>query len=215
MNQELVCRCPTLQDLDDWMRVEESWPEGERASRAQLEARLRKSPRTCWTAQTTDGGQSVGFITAFPIVHQPGPCTYDRWDKVTADGFFPDHFPAEANGVYIASSVIEQGHRGQGCYEILVQSYWAHLRSLPGMRWVVTGAVIPGYDAYCQRHGEIAAVDYALMRRAGRPIDPFLRKLEALGLTVPGPDYIRPDYYPDGASRHYAAVLLKDLQKTA
>ena len=75
----------------------------------------------------------------------------------------------------------------------------------------LTGAMLPGYDAYCKEHGEVPAARYAALRRDGVPVDPTVRKLEAEGLRLPAADHVIENYYPSPPSRDYGVLLVADL----
>ncbi len=209
---DLSFRTALESDIDELLLVEESWPVGERANKMQLLSRMRKYSKGFWVEESRAAGRFIGFITSFPCIYLPGkPCQFSSWDEVTCNGCFPDAFDPTFNALYVASSVVDREYHGGERYAAMVRSFFLYIKHSLGIRWVVTGAVMPGYDAYCKKHGEISAVDYALKENNGRPIDPFLRKLKGLGLSIPGADYIRENYYADAPSRHYAAVLVADL----
>jgi len=81
-----------------------------------------------------------------------------------------------------------------------------------GFRYVVAGATIPGYQRYCEKHDEMPAADYAFLERRGRLIDPFLEIYRPLGFRVPDRRHVVPNYYPDPASRGYAALVVHEAQ---
>ena len=70
-----------------------------------------------------------------------------------------------------------------------------------GFRYVVAGATIPGYQRYCEKHDEMPAADYA-----------FLEIYRPLGFRVPDRRHVVPNYYPDPASRGYAALVVHEAQ---
>jgi hypothetical protein len=200
-----------LADIDAIMRVEEEWPEYQRAARDKMLIRLQKYPDGFWVF--LGEGEVVGTLTSCPIRYEPNMLgVFKSWDEVTNNGYFPDIDPAQANALYLASGVLSQKARGGKTYSLLVDTPVKHAESA-GLDYVVAGAKIPGYDAYCRRHGEVDARDYAFMKLNGCLVDPFLEMYRGFGFAVPDRNHVVKDFYPDLPSRNYGAIVVKRVRK--
>ena len=109
------------------------------------------------------------------------------------------------------SGVIDNRFRGLNIFAPMVLRE-AALASSMGLRYVVAGAVLPGYRKFCEQHGEINAFEYCATRRGKHLVDPLLAMYEAIGFSVPDALHVIPEYYPDDASRNFAALVVRDLQ---
>lgn len=212
----LHIRNATPEDLPAILRVEESWPATSRAGADKFLARIEKFPAGFFLA-CLDGpdGHVVATITTMPAVYDAGAMKPGRtWNDVTNHGYLYDTAPPSSNGLYIVSGVIDEAYRGYDIFAPMVLSEVALARRL-GLRYVFAGAVIPGYQNYCKRHGEVAAGTYCRTRRGKHLVDPLLAMYEAIGFTVPDEHHVLPGYYPDSASRDYAAMVVHDLAQAA
>ena len=102
--------------------------------------------------------------------------------------------------------------RSLGIREALIQTHLNLAKKLK-KQYVVTGAMIPGYDAYCNEMGDVPASEYAFILKDGKPIDPTLKKLKSLGLELPNPSHIISNFYQSVASRDHGALLVCDIPK--
>ena len=103
-------------------------------------------------------------------------------------------------------------HRGGTVYLDFMNQVLDSLKSR-GVSLVISGNVLPGYDRYCKKNGEISAVDYVFKTHKNHPIDPFLKLLYQLGFVVPNEQHVIKDYYEDAPSRHYSTIIINDLSK--
>jgi hypothetical protein len=196
-------------DMDAIMKVEEDWPEYQRASRDKMLTRLRKFPEGFWVFISE--GEVVGSLTSCPIRYDPSALG-KSWDEVTNDGYLPDIDLAKANALYLVSGVLRQKARGGKTYALLVDTP-VKLAEKVGLDYVVAGAKIPGYDAYCRRYGEVDARDYAFMMLNGCLVDPFLEMYRGFGFAVPDRTHIVKEFYPDLPSRNYGAIVVRKVRK--
>lgn len=206
--REAVVRNADRNDLDGVLEVERCWPVEQRAGREKFASRLERFPEGFFVAECE--GRIVGAITSCPVRYEPGrPEAFPSWSHATNDGFIhPPGVVRDANALYIISNGIVKEHRRSGLRERLVGAQ-LDLARKRGLRFALTGAMLPGYDAYCREHGELPARDYAYRTREdGAPVDPTLRKLGALGLLLPSPEHVIPDYYPSPESRDHGALLV-------
>ncbi len=193
-------------DLQGILQVEAAWPEDQRASADQIETRLERFSQGVFVA--LDGTRYVACTTSCPIVYMPEAVSNFRsWDEVTNHGLFPDPLPDGANALYIVSNGIIPEYRRTGLRERLIGCHLSLARRM-NLMYVVTGAMLPGYARYCRQHGELPVADYADMKVSGKPVDPTLRKLGALGFRLPSRAHLIPDYYPSPESRDYAALMV-------
>ncbi|MEV0401050.1 hypothetical protein [Actinoallomurus sp. NPDC050550] len=197
----------TLADLDDIMRVEEDWTPDQRASREQMRVRLEKFPKGFWLFRRD--GETVGTLMSCPLRYDPAEVSgFSSWDKVTNHGFLPDIDLSRANSLYLVSGSLRRHARGGTAYKVMMETPVALAERL-GLEYVVTGAKIPGYDAYCRRFGEVDAKDYAFLRVNGCLVDPFLEMYRGHRYVVPDRAHIVPGYYPDPPSRDNGAIIVR------
>lgn len=202
-------------DLPAIMKVEESWPVGSRAGEDKFRARLKHFGRGFFLAVMIqpDGEERViGTITSMPLAYDPAkPHAFTNWDEVTRQGYFGDRPLEGCNALYIASGVIAAEYRTLNVFPMGVLAVAGLAREL-GFPYVLAGAVIPGYRRFCEEHGEVAPFDYCGRRRGDRLVDPLLALYEGIGFVVPDAQHVLRDYYPDDASRNYAALVRRDLR---
>ncbi len=201
-------------DLPAILQVEESWPPEGRAGADKFLARLERFPQGFFLACTGPAAdQVVATITAMPLHYQPqdlGP--FSNWDAVTQQGYLPEIDLAACNALYIVSGIIDRRYRGQDIFAPMVLREVALAEQL-GLRYVLAGAVLPGYARHCQTHGELSAYAYCSSRRGKHPLDPLLALYEAIGFAVPDERHVIAEYFPDDASRNHAALVVRDLQR--
>ena len=135
---------------------------------------------------------------------------FSSWDKATNKGYLPTIELAACNALYIVSGVIDPRYHGQDIFAPMVQAEVALAQQL-GLRYVLAGAVLPGYAKHCQQHGERPAYDYCSARRGKHLLDPLLALYEAIGFEVPDARHVVAEYFPDAASRNHAALVVRDL----
>ncbi|WP_437924551.1 hypothetical protein WMF37_36845 [Sorangium sp. So ce291] len=204
-------RQASIADIDGIMRVEDDWPEHQRATRETMLVRLEKFPQGFWVFEQE--GEIIGTLTSCPTRYERGGRKgWKSWDEVTNHGNLPDIDMASANALYLVSGTLRREARGARTYALLIETP-VRLAEELGLDYVVAGAKIPGYDAYCRRRGEVDARDYAFMQLNGCLIDPFLEMYRGYGFTVPDRDHIVSDFYPDGPSRNYGAIVVRELRR--
>lgn len=197
------------------MRVEQSWHERGRAGPDKFIARMQRFPRGFFLAYLLENGveKIVGTVTSMPVFYDPQSLDrFKTWDAVTNNGYLFDNPDARSNAIYIVSGIIDRAYRGLHIFEAGVLQECRLAQEL-GMRYVVAGAVIPGYRRYCEDNGEVDAYDYCVRRRGRQLIDPLLALYETIGFAVADARHVIPAYYPDDASRNYAALVVRDLQR--
>jgi hypothetical protein len=192
------------------MRLEDCWPEDERAPRENMIARLERFPAGFIVGELE--GRMITTVTSCPIHYDPAhPENLASWDAVTNYGCLPEPAAyAGANALYLVSGVIETSFRKGGVFEKMILAMIDVARRL-GYRYVVAGAVLPGYDNYCRKHGEVPAEDYVFHKVGTRFVDPFMEMYRRIGFSVPNAGHVKASYYPDGPSRHYAALVVREI----
>jgi hypothetical protein len=205
---------PAIADLPQILEVEKSWPEAGRASADKFIARIEKFSKGFFIIyKNLPSGEekAIATITTMPMFYSPTLVgQFTTWDKVTNHGLFNDCSLAGKNALYIASGVIDKEHRGENVFEYAVLKVVKLAQDL-GLRYVVAGAVIPGYKKYSQNVGALPAWDYCQMRKGSKPVDPLLAMYETIHFKVPNSLHVVSEYYPDDASRNYAALVVRDL----
>ncbi len=210
----ITIRTATSSDLPGILRVEESWPADARAGADKFMSRMEKFGAGFFVASVQDGERGevpAATITAMPLTYQPeAPHAFSSWDRVTNDGYLRAADLSACNALYIVSGVIDTRYRGLNIFTPMVLRE-VELAQRLGLRYVLAGAVIPGYRKFCERHGETSAYAYCRTRRGQHLVDPLLAMYEAIGFAVPDADHVLKEYYPDDASRNYAALVMRDL----
>ncbi|WP_394836990.1 hypothetical protein LVJ94_08785 [Pendulispora rubella] len=203
-------RQATETDIDEIMLVERDWEASQRASRERMLTRLRKFPAGFLIFERD--GAVIGTLMSFPMHYDPAHVTAMRsWGEVTNHGDYPDVLDGcTANALYLAAGSLKKTARGGTVYEAMMETSADLARNL-GLSYVVAGAKIPGYDAYCRRFGDIDARKYAFTWLNGCLVDPFLEMYRAHHFVVPDEDHVIENYYPDAPSRDYAAIVVRRI----
>lgn len=209
-------RNATKADLDDLMMVEQAWPPDQRATANQFVSRLERFPEGFWVGESGDA--IVGLTTSCQLHYDPDDLThFSSWNKATNNGYlYPQHKVAFPNALYVVSTVIVKEFRGRGLFEAFFEKH-KEVAVMFGLAYSLTGAMLPGYNAYCREHGEISAYQYASLRKNGRPVDPLINKLAAVGFEIPDQQHLMANYYQSMESRNYAALLVyhnRDIKKS-
>ena len=197
-------------DLDQIMEVEQSWPQAARAPREKFVARLEKFAAGFFVAE--QDGCIRGTMTSCPTVYAADRLDrFQSWDQATNRGFLHEVQAMNGyNAICLVSGVVQRGWRGGDLFQRLVLAEVDLARQL-GWRFVVAGAVIPRYAWYCEKYGEIPAEQYVFLKRGRRFVDPFMELYHQLGFRVPDSDHVLEDYFPDDASRNYAALVVREV----
>jgi len=208
-------RNATAEDMDEIMRVEQSWPEDARAPADAMLVRIEKFAKGFFLAieRDEDGAELVvATITTMPMYFTDGSIhEFTSWDEVTDNGYLRDYDMQRCNTLYIVSGVIDSNYRGGNIFTPMVLRE-VELAAGLGLRYVLAGAVMPGYRKYVDKHGPVPAYDYTRLRRGKHLVDPLLAMYEAIDFHVPNPHHVLQEYYPDDASKNYAALVMRDLE---
>jgi len=209
----MIIRTATESDLDQIMRVEESWPQTERAPRDKFISRLRIYPQGFLVAEKS--GRLCSTFTSCPLEYDPqNPHAFENWDQVTNSGLLYDIDEAESyNALYIVSGVVDQDYRGGDIFDQMIHALVAVAKQ-ENLDFVTAGAVIPRYHKYCLKHGRIPAEEFVFLKRGDRLVDPFLEIYRRLDFHVPDKHHVLKDYYPDEASEHYAALVVHQVESS-
>jgi len=217
-NEPFRIRNAVAADIPAVLEVEASWPAESRAGRDKFESRLARFPEGFFVATIANPAGSgeimVATCTSQPVNYDPAHLERFRtWDAVTNGGYLTEKIDRAANNaLYVVSGVIDLRHRNLNLFPagILAQ---AALAQKMGYRYVVGGAVMPGYRRYCERNGPIEAWEYAQLRRGGHLADPLLAMYESIKFHVPDRSHVIPEYFPDEPSMNNAAMVVRDLKK--
>lgn len=205
---ELNIYNPTLDDLPEIMRVEQSWPESGRAPEDKFIARMQKFPRGFFVAAS--GGRLVATITACPATYDPNDLgRFSNWKDVTNDGYLYDIGDlSDYNAIYVVSGVIDTGVRGSDVF-VPMMTKEIELAAELGYAHVCAGAVLPGYAQYCKKHGRIDPEDYVFTKVGRHWVDPLLEMYRKMSFSVPDRSHVKRDFYPDEASLNCAALVVR------
>lgn len=214
--KSIRCRNATASDLEGILRVEQSWPEQSRAGADKFLARLERFPEGFFVACLDEDGKEkiVATITAMPTAYDPDRLDRFRdWATATNGGYLLGRTDlAACNAIYIVSGVIAEAYRSLDIFAPMVLKE-AALADRLGMQFVMAGAVLPGYRRYCEEHGPTDPYAYCSARRGSRLADPLLAMYERIGFAVRDARHVIAGYYPDDASRNYAALVVRDLAR--
>jgi len=189
-----------IKDLDSIVELENQiWPEGTKANKEKFESRLKIFPEGFFLAY--DNGKLIGTSTSEIIFYEPENPPIS-WESVTDNGYIRNHNP-NGNALYIVS-VGALSRSGGGSALIQAQ---INLAEKLRLEFLVLGARIPNYNAYCNERGEINIENYVKLRREdGQLLDPELRFYTRNGLTLAKtmPNYME----DDKESRNYGAIMV-------
>jgi hypothetical protein len=202
-------------DLPGILEVEESWPPTSRAGSDKFLSRLARFGEGFFLATLPEAKGSeriIASITSMPVSYDPYHLdNFHDWDSVTNKGYLPAFVDWEqVNGLYIVSGVIDHRYRGYDVFAPMVLRI-ADLAKTLGLRYILAGAVLPGYRKYCEKHGDTDAFVYCRTRRGKHLADPLLTMYESIGFVVRNRNHVIPKYYPDNASKDFAALVSRDL----
>jgi hypothetical protein len=200
------------EDIPEIVRVEKSWPEEGRASEDVFRARLKHFPQGFFVAEY--GDQLVATITSCPIVYSPEHLSsFKSWYEVTNKGLLREYGDLhQYNALYIVSGIVDENYRGKDLFPYGITSE-VKLARILDYQYVVAGAALLGYGRFCDKNGEIPAEKYVMTRQNGRYVDPLLDMYNKLGFEVPDESHVIPEYFPDMASRNFAALTIRNLHK--
>lgn len=207
INTDFNIRNAKRSDLIDLMMVEQTWPPDQRASADQFLSRLELFPDGFWVGEYQNS--IVGLTTSCLQHYDPKDMSrYRSWDHATNKGYgWSREHMSDPNALYVVSTVIRKAYRKQGLFEAFFEKHKA-MTLKRGLAYSLTGAMLPGYNTYCNKHGEISAHQYACLHHQGRPVDPLIGKLAALGYEMPDERHLIADYFQSVESRDYAALLV-------
>lgn len=214
----IAFRNATLSDMPGILHVEQSWSESGRAGEDKFRSRLARFAQGFFVVCLLDTAQKekiIAHITSMPFDYNPVTITsFQNWNQATNDGYIFEHYDLSlCNAIYIVSGVIDVEYRGLDIFEPAVLQEVALAQQI-GMRYIVAGAVMPGYQRYSQKHGDTDAYEYCMTRRGKHLADPLLARYEGIGFHLPDRGHVKADYYPDEASRNYSALVVRDLNTT-
>ena len=204
---DFTIRNADASDLDAVMDVEAEWPEEQRATVDKFVSRLERFPEGFLVVEVK--GRIVAVSTSTLTNYTPSCLDHFRsWEACTNGGYlYPIENRDDYNAFYIVSQGIRKAYRRHGIREGMILAN-LNLAAKMGRPYTVTGAMMPGYDSYCRKHSQIPACDYAFLKQDGKLIDPTLRKLASLGLTLPDARHVIKDFYISPESRNYGALLV-------
>lgn len=200
MQDKITIRNAREQDLNEIVELENKiWPEGTRATRDKFESRLKLFQQGFFLAYKD--GNIIGASTSERIDYDPSnPPT--SWEKITDNGYIKAHNP-EGNSIYVVSIGAESRSGGGSA---LVQAQKKLVEKL-GLKYLILGARIPGYDEYIIKNGEIPIEKYVQLKREdGELLNSELRFYTRNGLKL---IKIMPNYMEDDKeSRNYGAIMV-------
>lgn len=188
--------------LDQVVNVEQkAWPPELQAPREKFESRFNLFPQGFFVAKKE--GKIVGVSTA-EITTYNGAVD-KTWDEITDNGMIEGAHDPKGEGLYVVSVGVSPDAQGGGVGGKLVNAQKELTKKL-GLKYLYLGARMPGYDAYCEQHGEIPAQEYLeLGGEDHKRFDPEIRFYEKQGL-----EWVKlvPNFEPDPESRDFGVVMM-------
>jgi len=198
---EITIRKANEKDLDAIVSLEnEIWPEGTRATRDKFESRLRIFPQGFFLVYKN--GEIIGVSTSEIINYDPSNPP-KSWESITDNGYITHTHDPNGNAIYVVS-VGAKSRSGGG--SALIQAQIALTREL-GLKHLILGARIPGYNEYATNVRAISIEDYVKLRRQDQELlDSELRFYTRNSLRLMK---IMPNYMEDDKeSRNFGAIMV-------
>ncbi|MBX0329254.1 GNAT family N-acetyltransferase [Oscillochloris sp. ZM17-4] len=120
--------------------------------------------------------------------------------EIVGEGFFTEHDDA-GEWLYGGDMSVHPDFRGRGVSRMLYGARWEVIRRL-GLRGIVAGGMLPGYNAHADRMDVDA---YVAEVAAGRVVDPTLTSQLRIGFSVRGVLY---DHIRAGEMTGHASLLV-------
>ncbi len=191
--------------LDQVVEVEQkAWPPELQAPREKFETRFNLFPEGFFVA--IRDGKIVGVTTSQITTYNAG--VHKTWDEITDNGRIEGTHDRNGEGLYVVSVGVSSDAQGGGVGGKLVAAQKELTKKL-GKKYLFLGARMPGYDDYCETHGELPAQEY-LRLGGGKPgkeetYDPEIRFYQRQGLD---PVNVVPNFEPDAESRNFGVVMM-------
>lgn len=202
-------RNATHQDMPQLLELEKEWPEDLRASEAELALRLDKFADGFFVASDNTG--MIASIIAHPYFYSPDNLSnFQTWSHIVNTCYRQGVSVADANALYIISGTTRKTPYVTELFNAGIELVVNLARKLD-KRYVVGGALLPGFAKFKQQHVEYSARDYAFRMSQGRHIDPLLEKYRRIGFRVPDKNHVVENYFPDNNSLGFSALVVKDL----
>ena len=203
--ENLIIRTVQKEELDLVAELENKiWPEGTRASKEMFESRFNLFPQGFFVVYK--GSEIIGVSTSEIINYSPkNPPS--SWEGITDNGWIKKNHNPQGNALYVVS-VGAVSRSGGG--SALVQAQKELAKQL-NLEYLILGARIPGYAAYCKEHQDILIQEYVKLTKSiteGKTelLDSELRFYTRNGLIL---ESIKPNYMEDDAeSRNYGAIMV-------
>lgn len=210
-NNKFQIRNATLNDLESLLELEKEWPQHVRATEAELTLRLKKFAAGYFIA--SDQTEMIASIIAHPYNYSVEDLSnYKNWAEIVRKCYHNDLAQTETNAIYIVSGTTKKTPYVTELFNAGIHLV-IDLAKKMQKRYVVAGALLPGYARYKQINGAIPAHDYVFMKSQHRFIDPLIEKYRRIGFYVPDQQHVFADYFPDENSDGYSALVVKDLYK--
>ena len=206
MQDKIIIRNAKEQNLNEIVELEnEIWPEGTRATRDKFESRLKLFQQGFFLAYKN--GNIIGASTSEKIDYNPLNLP-KSWEQITDNGYIKATHNPEGNAIYVVS-IGAKSRSGGG--SALVKAQKKLVEKL-GLKYLVLGARIPGYNDYTIKKGEISIEEYVQLKRDdGEILDSELRFYTRNGLKL---IKIAPNYMEDdNESKNYGAIMVWQNQK--
>jgi ribosomal protein S18 acetylase RimI-like enzyme len=164
---------------------------------AMLEAHIKVFPEGQFVAEIE--GWIVASATSL-LVDIHDALRPHTWREITGGGYLTTHKP-DGNTLYLTEIMVHPDARRAGVAKKLYRLRQGLAREM-GLRALVTGGRIPGYDKVADK---LTAVEYVKSVLAGERADRTLSPQLSSGLTVAG---VLDNYITDPKSRNHATLLV-------
>ncbi len=202
-------RNATLDDLPQLLELENEWPEHVRAPKEELARRMQKFAAGYFIA--IDHSGTIASIISHPYHYRNSDLSnYRTWEHIVHECYSQDLTVNETNALYIVSGTTKKTPYVTELFNAGIHLV-IDLAKLMNKRYVIAGALLPGFARFKQAYAQASVSDYVFRKSQGRYIDPLLEKYRRIGFHVPDENHIVENYFPDDSSLGYSALVVKDL----
>ncbi len=215
VDKSFQIRNANLHDIEKILELEKVWDAENRASEAEIKFRLNKFPAGFFIAENSEK-DVVASIIACPTHYNPSNINNSHtWEHWVKNGYSDSENSTNhetKNALYILSGTVKPSFLSATLFAEGVNSV-VNLASHLGKKYIIAGALIPGYAKYLQNNPHTSAADYVFTKRGFCFVDPLIEKYRRIGFFVPDKNHVIADYYLSDESHNYSAIVVKELKE--
>lgn len=138
---------------------------------------------------------------------------FKSWTTVVTNCYQSEYFAEDLNALYIVSGTAKKSSYGNELFNAGIY-HVTNLAQKMAKKYVIGGALLPGYKKFLAKHASVSAGDYVFKQSQGRCVDPLIEKYRRLGFIVPNEDHVIANYFSHAPSLNYSALVVKKLLLT-